>query len=566
MALRTLYQTLMDSDMARLRVIAQQWGIELLAERRADISAELAEAMARVEAVADAWRTLDPEPRAALEDLLRHESAMPWAAFTRRWGRIRMVGPGRLEREALWQSPISPAESLWYWGFLQRAPAIGSTGTSVDMAFVPESLALYLPAPPPLEVPLPETTSPPLHVHAYEDHLCDDLAALFAYVQNHDVHSDPTGTWPDRHDLTFARQLRVPSSARRLLQAIALEQEWLELDERSVLHPVPKPMLDWLRAERWDQWETLARAWLDSQHWNDLALTSTLRAEPDRGWPNDPLYTRQNVLEILARCTPGVWYPLEGFIAHVREYTPDYLRPNGDYDAWNLRDALTDIPLRGFEAWDAVEGALLATLLVQPLAWLGIVDLGSTNPLLPFNSFRIGDLGTALFGESDFLTLPLPEAVELEPGAILNVPLGRRYEHFQLSRIAEAVDKTGGSYRFRLTSASLSHGRQQNIPLPRILDFLSEATTQTLPAALRKAIERAYRQSGQVQLARAWILRVKDPDLLNYEEVRDLLQERLSPRVALIHASDVARLSTILIQAGLLVDVEAFLEQPWPGT
>ncbi|HEY89102.1 MAG TPA: hypothetical protein G4N98_05125 [Thermoflexia bacterium] len=40
--MRTLYQTLMDSEMARLRVIALQWDVELVGQRRPDLAAELA--------------------------------------------------------------------------------------------------------------------------------------------------------------------------------------------------------------------------------------------------------------------------------------------------------------------------------------------------------------------------------------------------------------------------------------------------------------------------------------------------------------------------------------------
>lgn len=558
MALRTLYQTLMDSDLARLRVIAQQWKIELVAERRADMAAELAEAMARAEMVDRVWERLAPEPRAALEDLLRHDGAMPWGAFTRRWGRIRMVGPGRLEREALWQTPVSPAESLWYWGWLQRAPAMDPTGVSVEMAFVPESLLLYLPTPPALEIPLPKTTAPPLHVQPADDRLCDDLVTLFAYVQNHDVHTEITSTWPDRHREALARQLRTP--AAQLLQTVALEQGWLELDDQNHLRPVPQPMLAWLRAERWEQWHTLAQAWLDSVRWNDLVLVPALQPDPAVGWPNNPLQTRRNVIERLVRCTPGVWYPLADFIAHVREHTPDFMRPNADYDAWSLRDALTEAPLRGFEAWDAVEGALLGTLLIQPLAWLGIVELGRANPILAPSSFRISEMGAALLDQGDAPALPSPLPVEVQATGMFVVPMGNHYERFQLSRIAEAVAATPTTYRYRLTPTSLSRARRQHIPLRRIIEFLSEATERALPAALRKAIERAYRQSSQVKLTHTWVLRAKDPDLLDYEDVRDLLQERLGPRVALVRAADVERLSVVLMQAGLLTDVETLAE------
>jgi len=559
MALRTLYQTLMDSDLARLRVIAQQWDLELIAERRADMAAELAEAMARADVVERVLEVLEPEPKAALEDLLRHDGAMPWAAFTRRWGRIRMVGPGRLEREALWQTPISPAESLWYWGLLQRAPAIDATGASVEMAFVPESLLLYLPTPPELEIPLPKTTAPPLHVVTGDDHLCDDLVTLFAYVQNHNVRSDAAGTWPHRHLEALKRQLQTPA-AWQLLQTVALEQGWLERNDQDEIQPVPQPMLTWLHSDRLEQWKALAQGWMDSQNWNDLVLVPALQPDPALGWPNNPLLTRRNVIELLERCTPGVWYPLAGFIAHVREHSPDFMRPNADYDAWSLRDALTEAPLRGFEAWDAVEGALLGTLLIQSLAWVGIVELGKANPILSPNSFRLSEMGAALLDLGEPPILSKPPMVELQNTGIIVVPAGSHYEHFQLSRIAEAVTATPTSYRYRLTPTSLARARRQHIPLRRIVEFLSEATGQALPAALRKAIERAYRQSGQVRLTQTWVLRAKDPDLLDYEEVRDLLQERLGPRVALVRATDIERLSNILIQAGLLADVEAFVE------
>ncbi|HQE98776.1 MAG TPA: hypothetical protein PLG06_03460, partial [Anaerolineae bacterium] len=120
MTLRTLYQALLDCDGARLRVIAQQWDVALKAEARPDAAAQLADAMAHAEGVERVWEGLPPAARAALEDLLRRGGVLPWAIFTRRWGQVRVVGPGRLEREELWRTPISPAETLWYWGLVFR--------------------------------------------------------------------------------------------------------------------------------------------------------------------------------------------------------------------------------------------------------------------------------------------------------------------------------------------------------------------------------------------------------------------------------------------------------------
>ena len=77
MALRTLYQTLLDSDQARLRVIARQWGIELSATRKTDMAAELMATMASGDAVAQALDRLKQDQRVALADLLRRGGAWP---------------------------------------------------------------------------------------------------------------------------------------------------------------------------------------------------------------------------------------------------------------------------------------------------------------------------------------------------------------------------------------------------------------------------------------------------------------------------------------------------------
>ena len=148
MSLRTLYQTLLDSDIARLRVIALQWKIDLAADRRPDMAAELADAMAREETVEYALTLLQEDERSALDDILRRDGALPRAVFVRRWGEIRPIGPGRLEREELWRDPVSAAEGLWYSGLIQRAFQARPSG-QVEMVFVPEELRLYMPEPVP---------------------------------------------------------------------------------------------------------------------------------------------------------------------------------------------------------------------------------------------------------------------------------------------------------------------------------------------------------------------------------------------------------------------------------
>ncbi|MGC9356978.1 MAG: helicase-associated domain-containing protein [Anaerolineae bacterium] len=556
MSLRTLYQALLDSEPAHLRVIARQWDITLAGERRIDLAAELTDAMARAEAAERAWDALPSDSRAALEDLLRRDGAMPWPAFTRRWGQVRNIGPGRLEREEVWRDPISPTEDLWYRGFVHRTSTVGPTGVALEMAFVPEDLRLYLPTPPPLEIPAPEPASAPLQIRPGEDTLADDLVTLWSMLQNEVVRPTEEGIWPTRRREALLSRLHAPAVPRlALLEALAYEQSWISVDEREHLRPVPEPMLAWLRADRWTQWLALARAWQKSQHWNDLAAVPTLQSDAVLGWPNDPLVTRENFLELLALCTPGIWYAIDAFVTHAEEHMPDFLRPNGDYETWSLRDTLTSTPLRGFEAWEMVEGALLTFLVVGPLSWLGLVDLGQSNPHLPPDRFRLSEAGAAFLDLKEPPQLADPSPLKVHPGGLLIVPSARRYERFQLSRVA-TVTGSGIPHHFRLTPRSLARARRQRISLERIEEFLEEAAGEPLPSGLRKGLEHTYRAGERVKLARGWILRVQDPDLLTYEAVRDLIQEQLGSRVALIRESDRERLLEVLTSEGILPEIE----------
>ena len=541
MSLRTLYQSLLDSDLARLRAMAEQWQIELTADRRADVAAELTDEMARIESVERAWHALTERQQAALTDLLQRGGAIPWLIFSRRWGDVRTVGPGRLEREALWRDPISPAEGLWYWGLIQRAFA-PQDDDQVEMAFVPEELQLYLPAPPPLEIPSPEPAAPPQHILPGDDTLADALVTRWARLQAGHGQSAPD------HD---------SASAAALLETLALEQGWIRVDEQGRRHPVAEPMLAWLRADPWAQWTALVEAWLSSRQWNDLAAVPTLSPGPDAGWPNDPLATRRNFLAVMEHCAADVWYDLATFVAYIKTHAADFLRPTGNYDVWALRDAASGEMLRGFTAWEAIEGAWARFVLTGPLHWLGLVDLGRETPTSAPQTFRIRSdrAGAAVLLEAPPPELPSPAPVQLGAGGMLRAPRRRRYERFQLSRVAQALGRRGEFFDYRLTPKSLARAQQQHIPLDRLVDFLAEALGHDLPDHLRAAITQGYEQGEQARVAPALLLQVQDPALLEQPGLARWLRKRLGSRTAVIREADRERVIAYLIEAGILPEI-----------
>ncbi len=499
--------------------------------------------------------------RAALEDLLRHGGTLPWAVFSRRWGQLRAVGPGRLEREELWREPVSPTEGLWYRGLLQRAYQ-EQAGSRVEVIFVPEELQLYLPEPPPLEIPPPEPATPPLHILPGTDTLADDLVTLWAFLQTEPVYLSPEGEWPMSQREALLAQCAGDRRALALLERLALEQGWIHVDGRGLLRPPTDPMLTWLRADPWTQWASLGRAWMESRRWNDLSFVSTLRPDPALGWPNDPLSARRAFLEVMRRCTSGVWYSLSGFVEYAKEYATDFLRPDGDYEAWGLRDALTDASLRGFDAWESVEGALAAFVLTGPMVWLGLLDLGSVAPGLPPTIFRLSPAGAALLQHAEPPAFSEPPPLRLYNSGALAVPALRRYERFQVNRVARLLSRSGGDshdapvYRYRITPGSLHRAKQQRIPPDRIADFLEETTGKPLSEGLRETLARAYREGAAVRMVAGWILQVRDPETLELPALRRFVQETLGPRAALIREVDRDRVMAVLTREGLLPEID----------
>ncbi|TFG73089.1 MAG: hypothetical protein E4H27_01420, partial [Anaerolineales bacterium] len=170
--------------MGRLRIIAHLWGFEPIAVRHPDVAAELVDTMVDADAVMAVISKLPEHHMAALDDLLRHNNSMPWASFLRRWGPMRDIGMGKMEREELWREPCSAAEALWMLGLVQRDFS-DHPEDPIEIAYIPEALSLYMPAPEPFLIPPPQPTAifpdkPSVDVH---DDLAEELVTWWIWIQ-----------------------------------------------------------------------------------------------------------------------------------------------------------------------------------------------------------------------------------------------------------------------------------------------------------------------------------------------------------------------------------------------
>ncbi len=560
--MRTLRQCLFDCDLALLRVIAAKWGVELPTNRHDDAVDTLTPRLSDRAAQAELWSCLSEDERRALAILLSVGGSLPAGAFTRRFGDIRPMGPGRLERERPWESPVSLAEALWYRGLIFKAFDQGP-GEMQEVVFVPPELRIMvenseLPQEKIMPMPAPQTQK------KAGTELADDVCSFLAFIHATAVNATPGRSLPERHARTLARQLRDGDSIRLDLLIHLAAQLSLVKPDTAPLRPDPQTATAWLQAHTFRQLGALYESWRDSAAWNDLWRVPTLRCEDTGSWHNDPLASRRVVLDTLAKLEPSAWYRVQDFVAAIHRVSPDFQRPGGDYDTWYIRDAATNQYLRGFGSWDQVEGALLRFILGGPLHWLGVVDTDMDGM-----AFCVTGTGYRLFGQTD--TPPVNEAstFAVRADGQVDVSASRRYDRFQLARVAEWV-ASGETYMYRIMPSSLERAKAQRITPERIIEFLERTSGAPVPESLSDALRRWGTHGTEAWMQQAVVLRVARPELLDQliesPRTHKYVRETVSSTVALVAPRDWPEMVAALLEMGILPQVTTEPGRQLPAT
>lgn len=551
--MRNLEQALLEHELLVLRVIGEWLGLDLTGTDKAAAVSQLTAALAQVDLVNE-MEYLEPEEAAALADLVRQGGRAPVAVFARDHGEVRLMGPGKMEREEPWLDPASPAESLWYRGFLYRGFDQTGEGT-LEFYYVPQELLDRL-APPtstrreepalPVEATLrpveaPAQTRPPL------TNAVDDLTTLLALAQR-------TGLRSERLPNLDGLLMDPDRDRRSLLLTLATEMILLRQTD-DILRPT-RSAIEWLQKSREAQLRALVDAW-SRTFWNELRHTPGLVAEGE-SWQNDPLLARTALMDALP--ADEHWYRLSDLIAVIRQQDPDFQRPDGNYETWYIRDADTQDYLSGFGDWDGVEGRLLRYLVQGPLYWLGMVELSATS--VADATYRLTTRALAWLGDeppaADEVRVPLV----VQPEGILLVPYNAsRYERFQAARIADPEPLTPGKpYRYRIVPSSLAEAREQGISPERMLQFLESAGGRPVPTSVRRGITRWAEKGVEGRLQAVVTLRVGDAEILETlranPKTRDYLTEALGELAVVIRQGDWENFRQAVAQLGLLLDVE----------
>lgn len=557
-----LTQSLQGRDLGHLRIVAELWKIELNApDARVGLQRLAPQLLNRVklQAVIEA---LPEEARPALDNLLQNEGRLSWALFTRRYGGLREIGPARRDRERPYLDVnASPAEALWYRALVGRTFFDTDTGVE-EFAYIPEDFLALMP---PLEgrpvaslgrpaSPLERAIPIPSHDHIL-DYACTLLAALRLGLSIDKLE------FPD-NSTSFSQNPIPPAVLQTMLSAAGL------LDAAGL--PLPEPSRAFLEASRAEALAQLTRAWMQSPAINELRLLPGISFEGE--WQNDPLRARLAILDFLSTLpgsSPGagsqesLYWSLGAFVAALRNEYPDFQRPAGDYDSWFIREINGGGFLRGFDNWDAVDGALVRYVITGPLFWLGIVDLAAPAPDFPVTAFRFTAWAKYLLAGQP------PEGLAVEDASLavrsdgrLRVPrLVPRPARYQLARFCAWEGEMDGEFLYRVTPASLERARSQGLKVAHLLSLLRRYAP-SVPPVLLKAVERWEEHGSAARLEQVTILRLSSPDLLSAirsSKAARFLGDPLGPTTIIVQSGAWQKVLSILAEMGYLG--EANLEE-----
>jgi hypothetical protein len=597
---RTLRESLVDHDMALLRAVAEMRGALLNSNHRLKAVEELAEQLASPASLAIALGELSADETRPLAALRAAGGWMKAPRFARRFGAVRVMGPGRLERERPWLSPDNPAEALWYRALIFKGFRQADSGV-VEVVYIPEDVLALLPDLSPEKLAPGEEESgfhvepaaPPPRIQTAGRDVVEDVFAVLVTVRNHGARFNPTGGLHIK-DLQAINALCVspvpPANAAdddRLALIVHLcMAAGLATRDRDRLALLPDPARAWLHAPPAEQLLALQVAWRDATGWNDLWHVPSLKPQPT-GWTNDPVLARRQVLRALSACRPDEWYRLDEWVNAVKSWQPDFQRPDGDYTTWYIHD-LRGQALIGFERWDEVEGALLRYLVRGPLYWLSVVDAGFEEEERQASAFRVAAAGLPLLRLIPAARENAEATPQTEPGAEPGATaedLGHAagpgqagtlaatvevredftiwmardaslYTQFQLARFADFVAREADRVGYRISPLSLARARRQGITPEQIGAFLARSSQGGVPARVTEGLRSWYTRAGSAWLEEGVVLRVDRPETLKamreHPALASLLGEVLGPQAVLVPRANLGQVRRWLLRQGYL--------------
>lgn len=563
-----IVRTLQDTDRALLPILAKLWDVNIAGLDNDKQIAAMSGAMLDEARAKQVWDGLDDAQRGALQMLIGAGGKMQMAKFGRLFGEIRQMGAAKIEREKPHENPQSIAEALFYRGLVAQGFELSDAGSRV-IIYVPDDLLPVLPvhqtgysnlkAPAtgrdePISIePLADLDD--IQPQPADTSAVDDVTTLLAYVQLHSpLVEGATLAADDR--VTLLPHLLKPEDERvTFLFALVLSAGLVEI-QTGRAYTKRAETRRWLSAGRPAQVRELAEGWHESHICRDLWHVPGLHPEPGGDLDDyDPTIPRDTVFGLMASLVPRQeWWSLDDFIEAIKVLEPDFQRPGGDYESWYIRNDADDY-LKGFESWDAVEGALLEYYVTGPMHWLGLVDRAE-------DAARLTAYGRAFLGQ-----IPWPQPPEQDDkiivgtdGTLLVPRRVSRVDRFQVARFT-TWGAAGDPYSYRLDGEGIQRAADQGINTGHIANFLSRVLDdKPIPPAITQLLEN-WRggPTAVVSLEHLAVLRTTAPEtlekILDTPGLRRYLGARLGPMAVVVRGDQWDALHDALGEHGFQVEM-----------
>lgn len=452
--------------------------------------------------------------KAALDILIAAGGELREAHFSREFGSIRQMGPARLEREQPWNTPESIAELLFYYGLIGRGYS-GAGQNAHTIVYIPSDILPWLPQTKTSDgkqglAVLPVPPPPASRLLPLEDSFLEDTGTLLGFLHSNGLGLQASGA-PDPDDIErlsarlqstggFVSPLAASDGADldnvrlALLLHLARRLGWLRRADDERVRLTGNRVYAFLEQTRPEQRFTLWESWRTSPDWNDLERIPGLDCSGG-DWKNNPLQTRDVVLQLLGQLLPGAWYSMADVINAIKETLPDFQRPTGDYNSWYIRDQSRDEYLRGFEHWDRVEGALLRFQSAGPLFWLAAMDFAEPSAgddlLLSLSAWGARWLGLDAEQPNEAHRSPIVVEEDFTVHLAHGTPL---LDRFRVERFS-SWQSSYPNFTYQISRRSLSRAADEGVGPERVLKFL-ESRARAIPQRVSAALKRFGSQAA----------------------------------------------------------------------
>jgi hypothetical protein len=538
-------QSLQGKDLQFLNNLAMIWGIELQTHDLRSVIQETANAMSDKEQILDIVEALDTDSKAALQALHTADGKIPWPLFVRKYGELRTMGAARREREQPNLHPINATEVLWYRGLLGKA-FFNIQKEPQEYAYIPDEMNTILSA---IMAPVvekktygrPATSMEKKHIIPATDTILDHLTTFLSAIRT----GHPLDTLP-----WLNQTIPVPFLTQLAGYAHLINNDGIIQSDQ---------VRRFMEASRAEALYILFRSWVESP-FNDLHHLPGLVFEGH--WQNEPLETRQFLINELHQLPPKTWWSLPAFVESIRLHTPDFQRPAGDYDSWYIRQQNNQGYLRGIQYWDAIDGALLRLLITKHFHWLGIMDLACADTQTQPTAFRFSAWAEdMLSNRPPVMTTNETETVKILQDGLIQIPRSTsRAIRYQIARFSQMEKEDAWMYEYRIRPDSLAAAVKSGLKIEQFVSLIQRAGEKPIPPSVFALLENWKNHGLQASIAPAFLLTVDKPEILEHlmnSRAKKYLGEPLNATTILIQEKHQKLVMSILAELGYLSELQS---------